>query len=242
MTTPHDGDATMEATGLTRRQALKVGAATFVGYAVAVEKVEAQAIKTDTAGIEVGDYAVEDRRLQHAGLRGASRCRATNAPIIIAIGEVWGVHEWVKDVTRRFAKAGYCCVAPELFQREGGMAQRTDVQEIVKIVFAVPRKAAPGRRRRGRGLGEDAPGRAGRSDRRDRLVLGWRGGGPGSGDQPGHPGRGLVVRSHRPPLRRHTEPSERIRRGQGHQGPVPGLDGETDMNRTPADARKLVRC
>jgi len=50
MTTPHDGDATMDATGLARRQALKAGAATFIGYAVAVEKVEAQAIKTDTAG------------------------------------------------------------------------------------------------------------------------------------------------------------------------------------------------
>ena len=57
MTTPHDGDAIMEHTGLTRRQALKAGAATFIGYAVAVEKVEAQAIKTGTAGIEVGDYA-----------------------------------------------------------------------------------------------------------------------------------------------------------------------------------------
>ena len=92
MTTPHDGDATMEHTGLTRRQALKAGAATFIGYAVAVEKVEAQAIKTDTAGIEVGDYAVKigDYNMPVYEARPAG---ATNAPIIIAIGEVWGVHE-----------------------------------------------------------------------------------------------------------------------------------------------------
>ena len=59
MTSAHDGDATMESTGLTRRQVLKVGAATFVGYAVAVDKVEAQAIKTDTTGIVAGDYTVK---------------------------------------------------------------------------------------------------------------------------------------------------------------------------------------
>jgi carboxymethylenebutenolidase len=96
MTTAHDGDAIMEATGLTRRQALKVGAATFVGYAVAVEKVEAQAIKTDTAGIEVGDYAVKigDYNMPVYEARPAG---ATNAPIIIAIGEVWGVHEFFAD-------------------------------------------------------------------------------------------------------------------------------------------------
>src|SRR4029450_2594560 len=73
MTTPHEGGATMEATGLTRRQALKAGAATFIGYAVAVEKVEAQAIKTDTAGKRGGGLRGEDRRLQEAGLRGAAR-------------------------------------------------------------------------------------------------------------------------------------------------------------------------
>ena len=50
----------MDSTRLTRRQAFKAGAAaTFAGYAVAVEKAEAQAIKTDTAGIEAGDQTVK---------------------------------------------------------------------------------------------------------------------------------------------------------------------------------------
>ena len=59
MTSAHDGDATMESTGLTRRQVLKATAATFVGYAVAVDKAEAQAIKTDTNGIVAGDDTVK---------------------------------------------------------------------------------------------------------------------------------------------------------------------------------------
>jgi carboxymethylenebutenolidase len=58
----------------------------------------------------------------------------------LAISEVFGVHEWVKDVTRRFAKAGFHCVAPELFQREGGVGHLSNVQDVLKIVFAVPRR------------------------------------------------------------------------------------------------------
>jgi len=62
----------------------------------------------------------------------------------VCISEIWGVHEWVRDVTRRFAKAGYYAVAPELFKREGGVGQLPNVQDIVKIVFAVPRKQVLG--------------------------------------------------------------------------------------------------
>ena len=229
----------MESTGLTRRQALKVGAATFVGYAAGVDKALAQAIKTDTDGIVAGDHVVKigDYSMPVYEARPAS---STNAPIVIAISEVWGVHEWVKDVTRRFAKAGYCCVAPELFQREGGVAQLTDIQAILKIVFAVPRKQLLGDVAAAADWAKMRPG-----VRADRIgVTGWcwggGGGAPGGGDQPGHQGRSLVVRSHGPSLRRYTEPGDRIRRGQGHQGAVPGLYGEADTNPTPADAQKFV--
>ena len=74
----------------------------------------------------------------------ARPANATNAPIVIVISEIWGVHEWVKDVTRRFAKDGYHAVAPELFKREGGVGHIPDVQAILKIVLAVPRKQVLG--------------------------------------------------------------------------------------------------
>ena len=220
MTSAHDGDATMESTGLTRRQALKVGAATFVGYAVGVDKVLAQAIKTDTAGIVAGDYTVKigDYNMPVYEARPAS---GTNAPIVLAISEVWGVHEWVKDVTRRFAKAGYCCVAPELFQREGGVGQLTNIQDILKIVFAVPRKQLLGDVAAAADWAKTRPG-----VRADRIgVTGWCWGGsvvlPGGRDQPGHQGGRGVVRVADAPLPRHAEPGDRVRPGQGHQGTVP---------------------
>jgi dienelactone hydrolase len=115
---------------ITRRRALQAGAATFVGYAMGVDKVLAQATKTDTDGIVAGDATVKvgDYGMPVYEARPAA---GGNAPIVVAISEVWGVHEWVKDVARRFAKAGYCYVAPELFQREGGGTQLTDIQAIL---------------------------------------------------------------------------------------------------------------
>src|SRR6266481_1939674 len=129
-----------KAAGLTRRQMLKVGgAATFAGYAVGVEKALGQAIKTDTQGIVAGDATVPIGSY-NMPVYEARPANATNAPIVLVISEIWGVHEWVKDVTRRFAKDGYYAIAPELFQREGGVGHIPDVQAILKIVLAVPRK------------------------------------------------------------------------------------------------------
>ena len=112
-----------ETSGLTRRDVIKVGtAASLAGYAMGVEKVLAQAIKTDTAGITAGDaeVAIGSYNMPVYEARPAS---GGPAPIVVCISEVWGVHEWVRDMTRRFAKAGYYAVAPELFKREGGVGQ-----------------------------------------------------------------------------------------------------------------------
>ena len=240
MTARDDGDATMEATMLTRRQVLKAGAAaTFVGYAVAVEKVEAQAIKTDTEGIVVGDYAVKigDYSMPVYEARPAS---GANAPIVIAISEVWGVHEWVKDVARRFAKAGYCCVAPELFQREGGVAQLTDIQAILKIVFAVPRRQLLGDVAAAIDWAKTRPGV--RADRAG--VTGWCWGG----------GVVLQVAAANPDIKAEVSwygplqlglvdtpnPVNGFDVAKDIKAPFLGLYGGTDTNPTPADVQKFV--
>ena len=130
-------------TGLTRRQMLQVGGATFAGYALAADTVLAQVIKTDTDGLVAADAQVKigDYSMPVYEARPAS---GSNHPIILVISEIWGVHEWVKDCTRRFAKQGYHAVAPELFQREGGVGHIPNIQDILKIVLAVPRKQVLG--------------------------------------------------------------------------------------------------
>jgi len=229
----------VESTRLTRRQAFKAGAAaTFVGYAVAVQKVEAQAIKTDTAGIEAGDHTVKigDYSMPVYEARPAS---ATNAPIVIAIGEVWGIHEWVKDVTRRFAKAGYCCVAPELFQREGGMAQRTDIQEILKIVFAVQRKQLLGDVAAAANWAKTRPG-----VRADRIgVTGWCWGGSTVYQvAAANPDIKASVSWYGAPARPYPDtpsPLTGFDVAKDIKAPLLGLYGEKDQGPPPADAVKL---
>src|SRR5438552_18641992 len=127
---------------LTRRQMIAT-TSTFAGYAVAVDKVLAQAIKTDTDGIVAGDQVVKIGTYEMPVYE-ARPPAGKDTPIVLVISEIWGVHEYIRDCTRRFAKAGYYAVAPELFKREGGVAQIPNVQDILKIVLAQKRKQVLG--------------------------------------------------------------------------------------------------
>ena len=111
-------------TGVTRRQMLVAGG-TFAGYALGVEKVLAQAIKTDTDGLVAGDQQVTVGGVK-VPVYEARPATGKDTPIVLVISEIWGVHEYIKDTTRRFAKAGFYAVAPELFVREGGVAHLTE--------------------------------------------------------------------------------------------------------------------
>jgi carboxymethylenebutenolidase len=60
-------------------------------------------------------------------------------PVILVVQEIFGVHEHIKDVTRRFAKAGYMAIAPELYHRQGDVTKLKDNKEIfAKVVSKVP--------------------------------------------------------------------------------------------------------
>lgn len=127
--------------GLSRREMLKIGAGTTAGYALAANPILAQAIRTDSQGLAAADITVESG--PEMALIPAYEARPAAAgkyPVIVVISEIWGVHEYIKDVCRRFAKAGYYAIAPEMFHREGGVAHLPDVQAILKVVLAIPRK------------------------------------------------------------------------------------------------------
>ena len=228
-----------ETSGLTRRDVIKVGtAASLAGYAVGVEKVLAQAIKTDTDGITAGDaeVAIGSYNMPVYEARPAS---GGPAPIVVCISEVWGVHEWVRDMTRRFAKAGYYAVAPELFKREGGVGQLPNIQDILKIVFAVPRKQVLGDVAATVDWAKKRPGRARRPRRRHRLVLGRLHRLSGRRDQPGHEGGRGVVRAARAALSRSAQPRHGFDVAKDIKIPMLGLFGETDTGPSPADARTM---
>jgi carboxymethylenebutenolidase len=124
---------------ITRRHFLKVSAVAAAGYAIAAEPILAQAIHTDTTGLVAGDVSVKSGSDMIPAYQ-ARPDKPGQFPVVVVISEIWGLHEYIRDVVRRFAKEDFYAIAPELFQREGGVTHLTDVQEILKIVLNVPRK------------------------------------------------------------------------------------------------------
>jgi carboxymethylenebutenolidase len=117
---------------MSRRRWLAAGAA-LAGYALAASPTLAQAVRTDEAGLAVGQFEVTvgDAVVPVYEARPAE---AAAAPIVLLVPEIWGLHEYIRDCARRFAKAGYCAVAPELFARAGGVTQIPDTQTLLMIV------------------------------------------------------------------------------------------------------------
>jgi len=228
-----------ESAGLTRRNVIKAGtAATLAGYAVGVEKSLAQAIKTDTQGIIAGDaeVAIGSYSMPVYEARPAS---GGPAPIVVCISEIWGVHEWVRDMTRRFAKAGYYAVAPELFKREGGVGQLPNIQDILKIVLAVPRKQVLGDVAAAVDWAKKRPGV--RADRAG--VTGWCWGGSTVYQVAAtNPDMKAGVVWYGPPARPYPDqpnPVTGFDLAKDIKIPMLGLFGETDTGPSPADARKM---
>jgi carboxymethylenebutenolidase len=105
------------------------------GFAAAVQPVTAATITTDTAGLTAGEIKIPVADGEIPGYR-AMPAKGKSAPTVLVIQEIFGVHEHIKDICRRFAKAGYLAVAPELYARQGDVSKITDFGEIIKTVVS----------------------------------------------------------------------------------------------------------
>jgi len=224
--------------GLTRRQALAVGGGTFAGYALGVDVVLAQAIKTDSDGLVAGDAEVKigDYAMPVYEARPAKGC---GYPIVLVISEIWGVHEYIRDSTRCFAKAGYYAVAPELFKREGGVGHLTNIQDILKIVLNQPRPQTLGDLTAAVNWAKTRPGV--RADRAG--VTGWCWGGSTTIQVAAtNPDMKAAVAWYGPPARPYPGPNGPVTGfdvAKDIKIPFLGLFGETDTNPPPADAKRF---
>lgn len=115
------------------RRGVMVGGVVAAGYALAAQPVSASAIQTPVDGLDAGWVTVPtggfEMRAYHARPAGKK-----NAPTILVVHEVFGLHEWVQDVVRRYAKAGYHAIAPDLFQRKGDASKVADIKELVTTI------------------------------------------------------------------------------------------------------------
>ena len=114
-------------------------AALGVGFAAAAAPVCAQtAIKTDRGGLLAGEVTIDVAGFKMPVYRAVQAGRA-NAPVVLVVSEIFGVHEYIADVARRFAKAGYFAIAPELFVRQGDAQSYGEVAKLVaEVISKVP--------------------------------------------------------------------------------------------------------
>jgi len=108
------------------------------GFAAAVLPVSAQTINTDSAGLVAGEVTIPVGDFKMPAYRAAPEGKK-NAPVILIVSEIFGVHEHIADVARRFAKLGYMAIAPELFVRQGDAGSYGEIAKLMnEVISKVP--------------------------------------------------------------------------------------------------------
>ena len=108
------------------------------GFALAVLPVSAQAITTDSTGLIAGEVSIRTTDGPIPAYR-AMPATGNSFPVVLVVQEIFGVHEYIRDICRRFAKLGHLAVAPELFAHQGDVSKMSDINDILsKVVSKVP--------------------------------------------------------------------------------------------------------
>jgi carboxymethylenebutenolidase len=122
-------------TPFSRRGFMTASAAVAAGYTLAAGPVRADVIKTDTEDLDAGDTKI---KVADGAMPGyfARPNGKSNAPVVLVAMEIFGLHEYIKDVTRRLAKLGAFAVAPDYYFRKGDLTKVTDIKELLPLVNA----------------------------------------------------------------------------------------------------------
>lgn len=109
------------------------------GFAAAVLPVTAQTVvQTSAEGLDVGEVTIDVAGFQLPAYRAAPAGRM-GLPVVLVVSEIFGVHEYIADVVRRFARQGYLAIAPELFVRQGDPASYGEIARLMtEVVAKVP--------------------------------------------------------------------------------------------------------
>ena len=141
---PADSMQTADVIGLTkvapfsRRGFMTASAAVTAGYTLATGPVRADVIKTDTIGLTVGDAKIKVADGEMPGYF-ARPANVANPPVIVVNMEIFGLHEYIRDVARRLAKLGAFAVAPDYYFRKGvDLTKITEMSELVPLVNSKP--------------------------------------------------------------------------------------------------------
>ena len=118
---------------LSRRALVK--ASLSVGFCAAIAPVFAQTVTTSTDGLIAGEVKVPAADAEIPAYRAMPEGGGP-FPTVVVVHEVFGVHEHIKDVCRRWAKLGYYAIAPELFARQGDAGKESDMPKLMATIVA----------------------------------------------------------------------------------------------------------
>jgi carboxymethylenebutenolidase len=113
-------------------------------FAVAAQPIAAQTkITTDEKGLVVGEVKIPVAGGEIPAYRAMPDAKNEKFPVVLVIHEIFGVHEWIQDISRRFAKLGYLAIAPALYARQGDVKTITEIRELQRDIFSkIPDKDA----------------------------------------------------------------------------------------------------
>lgn len=126
--------------GMSRRQFLArmtVAGVSLAGFAISANPVAGEIITTPTEGLTVKEGNVPSGGDQ-IPIYEARPSAVGKYPVVLVVPEIFGMHEHIKDVTRRFAREGFLSITFEPYAREGGVLHLTEMAAVRKIVDAVP--------------------------------------------------------------------------------------------------------
>src|SRR5438309_8211206 len=121
-----------------RRGFMTASAAVTAGYTLAAGPVRADVIKTDSNGLTAGDAKIKVADGEMPGYF-ARPDGVANPPVVLVAMEIFGLHEYIKDVTRRLGKLGAFAIAPDYYFRKGtDLTKITDIPQLMPIVNSKP--------------------------------------------------------------------------------------------------------
>ena len=126
--------------GMSRRQfmaRMSAAGVGLVGFSAAASPVAGEVITTPAAGLMTAEGKVPSGGFQ-VPIYEAYPTGSGKYPVVIVIPEIFGMHEHIKDVTRRFAKEGFLGLTFEPYARDGGVLHLPDIAAVRKVVDPVP--------------------------------------------------------------------------------------------------------
>jgi len=120
-----------------RRGFMTATAAVTAGYTLAAGPVRADPIKADSNGLTAGDAKIKVADGEMPGYFARPEGVA-NPPVVLVAMEIFGLHEYIRDVTRRLAKLGALAVAPDYYFRKGDLTKITDIPQLLPLVNSKP--------------------------------------------------------------------------------------------------------